>query len=211
MATEEMGQSRRRTRDQKSEGQTAESSTWNDQFSAGSSTEPGGQGSTSGGASGRKIGDELRQLVRDRTYEQIDTQKERATANLGTLAGAVRGMTRQLRDNDQARLADYVTRAADELDRWSSRIKDQDLDGAVRDVQSFARRRPAVFIGVAFGAGLLVARFLKSSGDDDEPHMAAAPSWQPASSMAVERPSVAHDMPGATPGTAFGSSSAKEF
>jgi hypothetical protein len=35
----------------------------------------------------RGLGDELRQLVRDRTYEQLGSQKDRATSNLGTLAG----------------------------------------------------------------------------------------------------------------------------
>jgi len=32
-----------------------------------------------------------------------------------------------------------------------------------RDLESFARRNPALFIGAAFGVGFLVARFLKST------------------------------------------------
>ena len=32
-----------------------------------------------------------------------------------------------------------------------------------RDLESFARRNPAIFIGAAFGVGFLVARFLKST------------------------------------------------
>jgi len=202
MATGEMGQSKRRPRDKKSEGQAAESSPWNDQPSAGAGTMAAGQGGTTGDsrASERGLGDELRQLVRDRAYEQIDSQKERATANLGTLAGAVRGMTQQLRDNNQPRLADYVSRAADELDRWSTHIREQDLDGAVRELQNFARRRPAVFIGVAFGAGVLAARFLKSSSDNAASRMGGAQSWRSSSaSMAAERSSVAHDMPRTEP------------
>ena len=35
------------------------------------------------------------------------------------------------------------------------------------DLNSFARRRPAVFIGGAFLVGLGLARFLKSSADRD--------------------------------------------
>jgi hypothetical protein len=34
----------------------------------------------------------------------------------------------------------------------------------VEDVQRFGRRQPALFIGLSLGAGLLGARFLKSSG-----------------------------------------------
>src|SRR5262249_45994396 len=72
MATEETGQTRRRARERNVEGRTAESSQWNNQSSVGAGTTGAAQGSTSGGgrASDRGLGEELRQLVRDRTYEQ---------------------------------------------------------------------------------------------------------------------------------------------
>jgi hypothetical protein len=131
--------------------------------------------------------------VRDRTYEQIGSQKERATSNLGTLAGAVRSMTQQLRDDGQAGLAGYVTRAADEIDRWSSRLGEQDIDEALREVQNFARRRPTVFLGVAFGAGVLAARFLKSSSEYREGRTGSSSSQSAAAVGAAGRQSVAHD------------------
>ena len=102
--------------------------------------------------------------MREKTYEQIGTQKERATGTLGAVAGAVRNATQGLRDSGQPGLANYVTRAADEIDRFTSRLREQDLDDAVREVQQFARRKPAIFLGIAFGAGVLAARFFKSSG-----------------------------------------------
>jgi hypothetical protein len=204
MATAETGQSRRRPRERKSEGQVMpeselNSSTSSSSQSQGWQTSPPGRGDDARG-SGRGLGEELRQLVRERTYEQIDSQKQRATSNLGTLAGAVRSMTQPLRDNGQSGLADYVTRAADEIDRWSSQLKERNLDDAVRDVQNFARRRPAVFIGVAFGAGMLAARFLKSTGEARRDEA----SWQPSSSSfgTVDQRSVAHDTSGIQPAPA---------
>jgi hypothetical protein len=137
------------------------------------------------------IGDELRQLVRDKASEQVGVQKERAAGTLGAVAGAVRSATQGLRDSGQPALASYVTRAADEIDRWTSKLREQDLDDAVREVQAFARRQPAIFLGVAFGAGVLAARFFKSSAPTTPAGRAPTP-WAPSQTYA-ERPAVAHD------------------
>ena len=138
------------------------------------------------------IAEELRQLVSDTASQQIDTQRERAPGTLGAVAGAVRSATQGLRESGQPGLAGYVTRAADEIDRWTAKLREQDLDDAVREVQEFARRKPAIFLGVAFGAGVLAARFFKSSGAS--PAGRAAMSRLPLSAY-DERPSVAHDTP----------------
>jgi hypothetical protein len=74
-------------------------------------------------------------------------------------------MTQPLRDGGQPQIADYVNKAADGIERWASNMRQQDLEDAVRAVEQFARRQPAMFLGIAFGAGLAAARFLKSSND----------------------------------------------
>jgi hypothetical protein len=72
----------------------------------------------------------------------------------------------------------YEPSRADQIDTWSRRIREKNLDELVTDVQRLARRQPAVFIGSAFAVGLLAARFLKSSrpendlGDGDQSHRA---------------------------------------
>ena len=107
----------------------------------------------------------ITQTLRDTTYRSIDDQKARASDTLGSLAGAVRGMTQPLRDGGQPQIAEYVNKAADGIERWASNLKQQDLEDGVRAVEQFARRQPAMFLGLAFGAGLVAARFLKSSSD----------------------------------------------
>lgn len=109
----------------------------------------------------------ITQTLKDSTYRSIDEQKSRASDTLGSLAGAVRGMTQPLRDGGQSQMADYANKAADGIERWASNLRQQDLEDAVRAVEQFARRQPAMFLGLAFGAGLVAARFLKSSGADD--------------------------------------------
>lgn len=108
----------------------------------------------------------IAQTLRSTTYRSIDDQKSRASETLGSVAGAVRGMSQPLREGGQPQIAEYVTKAADGIERWASDLRQQDLEDAVRAVEQFARRQPAMFLGLAFGVGLLAARFLKSSGDD---------------------------------------------
>jgi hypothetical protein len=115
---------------------------------------------------GEGNGSSIKQTLRDTTYRQLDDQKARASDTLGSLAGAVRGMTEPLRDRGQSAVADYVNKAADGMERFASTLRHKDIEDATRAVQQFARRQPALFLGAAFTAGMLAARFLKSSGDE---------------------------------------------
>jgi hypothetical protein len=107
--------------------------------------------------------DNLMNTVKQRASAQLDTQKTRATDGLSVIAGAVRQTTQQLRNDQHDGLAQYVDRAADQLDRFSNAIRQKDVDQLLRDARQMARRQPALFIGGSFAVGLLAARFLKSS------------------------------------------------
>ena len=104
--------------------------------------------------------------VRERAGAQLATQKDMATDGIGTIARAVRRTTQELREQQHDTIADYVDRAADQLERLSSGLKNKDIGELFRDAQSLARRQPAMFVGSAFAIGLLGARFLKSSSPD---------------------------------------------
>lgn len=105
--------------------------------------------------------------VRDRATEQLNTQKNKATEGLGSVAHAVRDTTQRLRQENHDTVAQYVEQAADQIERFSSRLKDKDVGELMNDAQRLARRQPALFVGGAFAVGLLGARFLKSSSPDD--------------------------------------------
>ena len=107
------------------------------------------------------------QTLRDATYQKLTDQKTRASDTLGSVAGAVRGMTEPLREDGQSSVADYVDKAAEGIDRWAHQLRQRDINDTVRAVHGFARREPAVFLGLAFGAGVFLARFLKSSTADN--------------------------------------------
>jgi uncharacterized membrane protein YgcG len=73
-----------------------------------------------------------------------------------------------LRDTDEQTgitntAAEYGDTLAQQIEKISQYFERSDVRVMVRDVETFARRNPAVFIGGAFAVGLLAARFLKSS------------------------------------------------
>ena len=107
----------------------------------------------------------LMDRARDGALNRLDAQRERAATGLGSMVTALRESSRQL-EGQNATMASYVNGAASQLDRFSQRIRDRDVHEMVREVEQFARQRPALFIGSAFSVGLLAARFLKSSGTE---------------------------------------------
>jgi ElaB/YqjD/DUF883 family membrane-anchored ribosome-binding protein len=106
--------------------------------------------------------------VKETATAQLSSQKDRATDGLGSIASAVRESSRPLRDKKQDMIAEYVEKAADQLERYSTRLRERDVSELVNDAQQFARRRPALFVGAAFAVGVVAARFLKSSSSNGQ-------------------------------------------
>ena len=106
--------------------------------------------------------------VKESATAQLTNQKDRGTDALGSVAQAVRSSTQRLRDEQHDTIAGYVDKAADQIESWSRRLKEKDIDELLTDVQRLARRQPAVFIGSAFALGIVGARFLKSSRQQNE-------------------------------------------
>lgn len=147
-----------------------------------------GQGGTTGEAvsgSGRESGEEgrlhgLREKTRDvmhdsrerttdamsraggRARSQLESRKSQAVQSLGAVASALRESGENLRRRDETVAESVLNRVADGVDRFSSYLNSRNVDDMMHDVQSFARRRPEVFLGAFFALGVMAARFLKS-------------------------------------------------
>jgi hypothetical protein len=106
--------------------------------------------------------------VRESATSQLSSQKDRATDGLGSLAQAVRQSTQSFRDNQQDTVANYVEKAADQIEQFSTRLRERNVKDLLHDAQHFARRQPAMFIGAAFVLGVVAARFLKSNGNNGQ-------------------------------------------
>ena len=102
--------------------------------------------------------------IQQRVTSRVDEQKNRAADGLGGIADVFRNASNELR-NDNETIASYVDMASDQMRRFADQIREKGVADMLEDVQAFARRRPALFIGGAFLVGLGIARFLKASAD----------------------------------------------
>jgi hypothetical protein len=107
--------------------------------------------------------------ARQTAESQMASGKDRAAEGLGSVAQALRQTGEQMRPQDHLGVSPYLSAVAEQIDRASGYLQDRSLGQLVGDVESFARREPAIFLGGAFLAGLLAGRFLKSSGDTARP------------------------------------------
>ena len=105
----------------------------------------------------------LMDKLRNGATSQLGAQKDRATEGVSSVAQAVRQSTQQLRDNKHETIAQYMEQAVDRVEQFADQLKEKDVNELMRDAQQFARRNPALFVGAAFGVGVVAARFLKSS------------------------------------------------
>ena len=115
---------------------------------------------------GRKATQGAKQVAtqaQSQAQSKLERGKADAAITLSSVATSLLNSGTQLRDEQQAVAGEYVERAARQIERAAHFVQTADLREVVDQVEDFARRRPAVFIGSAFAAGLLAARFLKSS------------------------------------------------
>lgn len=119
-----------------------------------------------------KIADQAKQAVthvasnvasqaKEQVNAQFDTRKDKAVETIGNVATAIRETGDKLKGVGP--LGDVAGRAADGMEKVADFFEGKQIGDVVRDVERFARREPAIFIGAAFALGLIGGRFLKSS------------------------------------------------
>ena len=99
--------------------------------------------------------------AKEQVNAQFDTRKDKAVETIGNVATAIRETSDKLKGVGP--LGDVAGRAADGIESVAEFFEGKQIGDIVRDVEKFARREPALFVGAAFALGLIGGRFLKSS------------------------------------------------
>jgi hypothetical protein len=109
--------------------------------------------------------------------EQAGQQTERAASGLRTLSDQARALA-EGRPDDAGPAGDYVRQAGEKLQEVAERLESGGIEGALSDLQGFARRRPGVFLLGAAAAGFAVARLVRgaqAAGSESGSNGSAAP------------------------------------
>jgi hypothetical protein len=119
------------------------------------------------GASAEALKDRASGLVdaaKDMASQAVDSQKNAGAEYVGSLADTLRRAAREF-DRDLPIAGTYMRKAASQIENVSDSIKNGSFDDLIRQAQTFARRQPTAFLGIAVLAGFGAVRFLRSSAD----------------------------------------------
>jgi hypothetical protein len=141
----------------------------------------------------RQAGGEARQVAQEAKHElrslteqgrqelksQAEAQTQRASQNLRTWSDQTRALAAG-RPDQAGPLAGYVQDVSGKLSGWADNMDRRGFDGMVAQVQGFARRRPAAFIGLCVVAGFAVSRVGKTVRSDPREIVETQPMLPPA-------------------------------
>jgi ElaB/YqjD/DUF883 family membrane-anchored ribosome-binding protein len=98
----------------------------------------------------------------DKLREAVSEKKSAGAEYVGSLADTIRRVAREF-DNDLPLAGSYIRKAASQVETVSESIRTGDFNDIVQNAQSFARRQPTAFLGLAALTGFAIVRLLKSS------------------------------------------------
>ena len=106
--------------------------------------------------------------VSEKAVTKMDEQRSNLSDGLSTVANTIRNVGDDISSaKTESGLADsaakYTRTAAEKIEGVAAYFENKDVRAMARDLEGFARRNPAIFLGAAFGLGFLAARFFKSS------------------------------------------------
>ena len=101
----------------------------------------------------------------DKLKQAVNDQKSAGAEYVGSLAGTIRRAAKEF-DGDLPIAGTYIRKAAAQVEGVADSIRTGNFNDLVKGAQSFARRQPTAFLGIAGLAGFGVVRFLKSSATD---------------------------------------------
>jgi hypothetical protein len=120
-----------------------------------------------------RTADDVKRQLKDKAHEVVEQAqsaveggKARVAERAHGVAEALHHASDGLRAEDQEDIARYTQSVAEKIEQLSGFLRDRDLASMASDMKRFAQRQPALFLGGAFTAGLMAARFIKSSASD---------------------------------------------
>jgi ElaB/YqjD/DUF883 family membrane-anchored ribosome-binding protein len=107
----------------------------------------------------------LREQGSVRLRDQFDQRSNQAGTQMRSLAEALRSGGNDLSNEGKTNAAQLTSQAADRIERLGSYLERKRGDELMRDIETFARKRPWMLAGIGTLAGVAAARFMKASSE----------------------------------------------
>jgi hypothetical protein len=108
----------------------------------------------------------LKQRIKQDGKEKIESGKRAAADQIAEIADAIDLAGSQL-DQSQPTLANYATQLANGVGTLATRLREDNIEDIYRDVRQLATRHPGMFLLGSAAIGLVAARFMKASAEED--------------------------------------------
>ncbi len=94
---------------------------------------------------------------------QVDERSTQAGEQVKSMAGDLRSVSEQLREQDNSAGAKIADGVAERAEKVGGYLQDADADRILGDVEDFGRRQPWLALAGGIALGAVAARFLKAS------------------------------------------------
>jgi len=111
----------------------------------------------------RKVAERLKEEGKSR----LERGKTTAADQVDQFANAIKSAGTEL--NGTPTLASYANELATSITNFSSRLRDGSIEDLAADMQQAARRNPGLFIAGGLALGIVLARLVKASTNEEEP------------------------------------------
>ena len=120
-----------------------------------------------GGTTGELRSDakELGSKAANRLHSELDSRKGAAVSQAQSVSSAIGRTADNLDGHTPDWLKSAFRQGADKIQQFADTIEQKDSRQILDEVQSFARERPALFLGACAAAGFAAARVFKAGGE----------------------------------------------
>jgi ElaB/YqjD/DUF883 family membrane-anchored ribosome-binding protein len=125
---------------------------------------------------------DLRERGSAQVRDQFDRRSTQAGSQVRSLAEALRRSGDDLSKEGNSDAARMTGQAAERIERLGSYLEEKSGDELVRDIETFARKRPWVLAGLGLLSGVAAARLMKASSDQRSDSYREAHQLSPAQS-----------------------------
>ena len=129
---------------------------------------PTQQQNSGAGGTGSELRSDAQQIgskAADRLHSEVDSRKGEAANQAKSVSNAIQSAAGQLDEGAPSWLKSAFQQGADQIQRFADTIEQKDSREILSDVQSFARERPALFLGACAAAGFAASRIFKAGAE----------------------------------------------